>query len=96
MTDKTVRRCLDEYFEEFADDSYFEFVAKKSQRKIAVSSILYFESSNRKIIIQTLHGSIELSGRLSDIQKESIFNGFISIHKSFLVNSRQISENHFE
>jgi len=97
LTNKDIKECLDEYIEDYIDDgTYFEFNVGKKTRRVAVSSILYFESSNKKVAIRTTQGDVEFYGKLSDIKKELFAKAFLTVHKSFLVNSKQISEYSFE
>jgi len=97
LTYKDVKECLDEYFEEYGDDDiYFDCIVDKISRSVAVNSIVYFESNNKKIRIKTLQGELEFYGKLSDVQKEPFAKSFITIHKSLFVNTKQISEYQFE
>jgi DNA-binding LytR/AlgR family response regulator len=97
LTYKDVKECLDEYFEEYGDDEmYFECIIGKIARSVAVNSIVFFESRNKKIRIKTLQGELEFYGKLSDVQKEPFAKSFITIHKSLFVNTKQISEYQFE
>ena len=93
---RNITDSLDDFFKERNEDLYFEFKVNKSAHKVAVNSILYFESNNKKVIIKTLNNIHEFYGKLSDIQNEPFAKSFISIHKSYFVNSKQISEYHFE
>ena len=96
LTSKDIAECLDEYFEDYGDNNlYFEFSVGKTARRVAVNSILYFESNNKKVKIKTLYGDVEFYGKLCDVQNESFAKSFLNIHKSYLVNQKQISEYHF-
>jgi len=93
---RDITESLDDFFEECAEGLFFEFKVNKGKHKIAVSSILYFESNNKKVKIKTLNSDIEFYGILSDIKNESFAKSFINIHKSYFVNSKQIAEYHFD
>lgn len=69
------------------------FVYKSGHFPITVylSDIQYFESALRKIRIVTLAGSEEYYGTMSDLLEMNL-HGFIQIHRSFLINTGQISE----
>ena len=69
------------------------FVYKSGHFPITVylSDIQYFESALRKIRIVTITGSEEYYGTMADLLAMNL-QGFIQIHRSFLINTGQIRE----
>ena len=67
----------------------FQFKDGKELCRVAVSSILYFESDNRKIIVDCGDERYEFYGKLDEIE-ESVGRNFIRIHKSYLVNETKV------
>ena len=51
-----------------------------------ISNILYFESSDRKVVIKTDVGEESFYGSLNKVQEQLKNQGFIMLHKSYLVN----------
>lgn len=60
--------------------------------KKPVADIIYFESRNRKIIMETVNGTEIFYGKLKDVFAEVESCGFIYVHKSYLINYAHISE----
>lgn len=59
-------------------------------RNIKVDEILYAEVQNRKVTVYTKEGGLEYYGRLSGLGQE-LGEGFISPHRSYLVNFAYVS-----
>jgi len=97
---KDIIECLDAFFEEYTNDNQmFKVTVKKKSTPILVNSILYFESFNRKVKIKSLDKTIdgiEFYSKLDDIQDEPFSKMFLRINQSYLVNSKQIAEHHYE
>lgn len=89
--------CINKYFELFSKQTYFEYTNKKIRKLIPVSSIIYFESEGRKILIHCLNDEkYEYYGKLADITKNECLKQFIMIHKSYFINIFQISSYEYE
>lgn len=71
-------------------DTCFEYKTGKGYFRIPYGDIIYFESSNRKILIYTKYGIQETYGRLNALEKKVPLN-FIRIHQSYLVNRLYIT-----
>ena len=71
-------------------DSYFEFKFGAEHYRVPYGSVLYFESSNRKIYIHTKYATREMYGKLNEIEKDVPPN-FIRIHKSYLINRMYVA-----
>ena len=60
---------------------------------VKYQDILYIESRNKLILFYKTDGSIlQCYGRLDQIEKELPPDSFIRCHKSFIVNTSQITE----
>ena len=57
---------------------------------IKLGDILYFKSIDRKIMIKTLNGDDSFYGALEKVEEQLRKHGFLSPHKSYLVNYRFI------
>ncbi len=60
-------------------------------QQIPISSILYIESSKRKLIIHTVGKLYYCYQKLADMEEELSENGFIRCHQSFLIAPDKIS-----
>lgn len=72
------------------DNKTFKFKAGHQYKKIALSEILYFTSSGRKVIIITLSDTFEYYDTLDNVYSIIKDDRFLYIHKSFIVNYRFI------
>lgn len=70
----------------------YQFKYNRTYKILRLLDILYFTSNNKKICIITMDKKIEYNGKLSEIVKKLGNQGFISIHKSYLINSLYIDE----
>ncbi|MEG0830384.1 MAG: LytTR family DNA-binding domain-containing protein [Anaerovoracaceae bacterium] len=71
-------------------DTCFEFKIGPENYRIPYGDIVYFESSDRKIRINTKYEKKEIYGRLNKVEKNAPSN-FIRIHQSYLVNRLYIT-----
>lgn len=87
--------CFKAAYEEISSsDSYFRYSYQRSNHKILIRDILYFESNRRKIYIVTEKEKFELYGKLNEIE-EMLKTGkiaFLRVHQSFLVSYKHIEE----
>lgn len=74
----------------FSNPPQFSFTFQNTIKKIPYSSILYFESDNRKIKLFHMNGTDIFYGKLDDIETKLEQRDFLRIHKSFLVNRNHI------
>ena len=79
-------------------DFYFRYRYQRSNHKIPIREILYFESQKRKIFIVTTFGLLELYGKLNDIEDslKECKVPFLRVHQSFLVNYKHIVEQAYD
>nr|WP_288977123.1 LytTR family DNA-binding domain-containing protein [uncultured Blautia sp.] len=92
---KQMAACFKAAYEEISSsDSYFRYSYQRSNHKILIRDILYFESNRRKIYIVTEKEKFELYGKLNEIE-EMLKTGkiaFLRVHQSFLVSYKHIEE----
>ena len=55
---------------------------------VMLKDIIYFESCQHNILLQTINKRIEFRCKISEIAKQLEGEGFIRIHKGFIVNVR--------
>lgn len=60
------------------------------QQKIWLRDIYYIESGNKKVIIHTTGGILEVYGKMEEFEN-SLGNGFYRCHRCYLVNMEKIS-----
>lgn len=92
-------RCFLEAYEEITNgDFYFRYRYQRSNHKIPIREILCFESRKRKIFIITTFGTLELYGKLNDIEDslKECKVPFLRVHQSFLVNYKHIVEQAYD
>ena len=76
-------------------DEYYTFSYNKTEHRVPIKNIVYFESSNRLIMIHLNDGAEEtFYGKLNGVEKEieKLNKHFIRIHQSFLVNYSYIKK----
>lgn len=85
--------CFEAACEEISNaDSYFRYSYQRLNRKILIREIFYFESRRRKIYIATEKETLELYGKLNEIEEslKASKGTFLRVHQSFLVNYKHI------
>lgn len=70
--------------------SYFVYTKEGEQHYVQLIDILYFESKGKKVQIITNNGQDDFKDKLANVKQELEEKGFISIHKSLLVNRQHI------
>lgn len=75
---------------------FFDYKKKTDYFKVPLSDILYFESHNRKIRIQMTDRQDDFYGSMEDVYKMVKGHCFLFIHKSIIVNYRQIKKISYE
>lgn len=73
-------------------NGYFSYKSGFDSKKIPIKNIIYFESSNRKITMHTIHGIDCFYGKLDEIYEKVKEHQFLYIHKSYLVNYFSIAQ----
>lgn len=85
--------CFEAACEEISSaDSYFRYSYQRLNRKILIRDIFYFESKRRKVYIATEKETLELYGKLNEIEEslKASKGTFLRVHQSFLVNYKHI------
>lgn len=85
--------CFETAYEEISSaDSYFRYSYQRLSHKILIRDIFYFESNRRKVYIVTEKETLELYGKLNEIEKslKASKGSFLRVHQSFLVNYKHI------
>lgn len=93
VSEKQIEECFKLACEEiFREDSYFRYSYQRINYKVPIRDILYFESDKRKIYIITERETLELYGKLNEIEKtiKGSKLPFLRVHQSFLVNYKHI------
>lgn len=83
---------LDAHNEILKSDFYFRYRYERTNCKIVIKDILYFESQKRKIFIVTEEERYCMYGKLNDVEKQlkNCKVPFLRIHQSYLVNYMHI------
>ena len=88
-----VEGIMDEYNRIYRiQQNYFEYHVGKQIYKIDEQYIIYMKSTGRKITMVTCIGDRVFYGKLSDVIAKLNANSFYKIHKSFVINTRYVSE----
>jgi DNA-binding LytR/AlgR family response regulator len=77
-------------------NSFFEFKVGKTQYRLKLNDIMYFESNNKKIKVITINENYEFYGKIPDIMKMLPEKSFIAVHKSYFVNFLFVKESQYE
>lgn len=72
------------------DNIRFTFRCESETMSLLVSEILYFEASGNYLIIHTKGDRYRCRDTMANIEKELSGNGFIRIHKGFLLNQEAV------
>lgn len=87
-------KILDDVYSDFcknkAHESQFRFKIRSREYSIGISSILYFEASNKKTILRTAGQAFEFYMPMSEVI-EKLPDSFVRTHKSYVVNTDKIS-----
>ena len=76
------------------DTEAFTWTIKARTISVPISSILYFESRNKKTFLITEAKEYELNKTIDTLEKE-LSVGFIRTHRSYLVNQKHVREYDF-
>ncbi len=71
---------------------YFSYKKGRETLRVQLKDIIYFESNGRKVDINTVEGKDTFIAVMKEIENKLENVGFISIHRSFLVNYRHIKK----
>lgn len=84
---------MEKYRMYFAEEKrFFLYHVGKTAKSIAVSEILYFQCSGKKIKIVTHESEDEFYGKMSDVSEQVDESSFWCIHKSYIINIDHVSE----
>lgn len=72
------------------NEETFSYKKGHVYQKVFFSEILYFEASNREVIMHTDTGTAIFYGRLKNLYPELQKHGFFFCHKSFLVHYEKV------
>ena len=93
VAEKQLAECFKAAYEEITrEDYYFRYHYQRTNHKILLQDIMYFESCKRKVFIVTKDKTYEFYGKLNEIEK-SLGNcklTFLRVHQSFLVNYKYV------
>ncbi|NLK71798.1 MAG: response regulator transcription factor [Clostridiales bacterium] len=78
--------------QEFDPDEIKKFSVRKGQEiaLIPLDEILYFERSNREVLLHTREEVFRVNKTLTEIENELSSNIFLRTHKSFIVNKNKV------
>ncbi|MEF9916846.1 MAG: LytTR family DNA-binding domain-containing protein [Lachnospiraceae bacterium] len=91
IIEKVLREIWADYEEIGNGMDCFSFQIQGSYYSVAYEKILFFEGSNKKVLLRTQNQEYDFYDSLEHIQSE-IPNYFMRIHKSFIVNLRKIQQ----
>ena len=76
----------------FDEQNKRQIMVKSSgtQQKILLKDIYYIESGNKKVIFHTTDGTLEVYGKMEELEK-GLGNSFYRCHRCYLVNMGKIS-----
>lgn len=90
-----LREAIIDFFNSYvAKKNLYTFLCKDYSLTVSIPSITYFESYDHDLIMHMENNTTYNLNRqynLSDFEQQFMHNGFIRVHKSFLVNYRHIT-----
>lgn len=78
------------------ENSFFEYKNGNVTFSVLIKDILYFESHGRKVNITLSNETKSFYGKLSTVEEQINNQGFIMIHKSYLINLNHCIEYTYE
>lgn len=72
------------------EKKYIIVKSSGTQQKILLKNIYYIESGNKKVIFHTTNGTLEVYGKMEELEK-GLGNTFYRCHGCYLVNMEKIS-----
>lgn len=87
---------LDLAIELISRSHYLYFKIGSSLHKIDVKDIIYLESQGRMINMNTTSKKVSFYGKIMDIEESLKQYGFLSIHKSILINYSHVIEFYYD
>lgn len=99
LTYENIKTTTSKYLELYKRNSkVFKYKIGSSFYKINIEDILYFESSDKLIIIHCIDRCVSFSGKLKDIYEVVLKLGtdFLLIHHSYLVNYDYVVEVNYD
>ena len=86
-----ISTVIEKYLRIFGNKSdIFHYKVGHDKFWVKLADVLYFKSMNRKVFIKNIDGDDEFYGSLEKVSEQIRGQGFLSPHKSFLVNYRYI------
>jgi len=74
-----------------SEDEVYTFKAGHEVREIPIKEIIYFEIFGRKVSLISVKGKHHFTGKIGAIEKELASFGFVSPHRSYVINFSFIS-----
>lgn len=90
MVDVLGRAMKDVTVKEMLEKQYVILKASGLQKRVLIKDIYYVESNNKKVIIHTTDGNIEMYGKMDEFESE-LGSKFYRCHRCYLVNMEKIS-----
>lgn len=95
ITNEDIKEIMDIYCKLYVKlRPFFEFKSQKKVYRIDLKKIIYMQSSGKVINVVTTEGRHRYYGKLSDCLQQLNTPNFLHVHKSFIVNTNNISEYH--
>lgn len=93
VSDEQMEICFKAAYEDInSGDFYFRYSYQRINHKVPIKDIMYFESNKRKVFIVLAEETLELYGKLNEIEGnlKNCKLSFLRVHQSFLVNYKHI------
>lgn len=89
-----ISKLIKKYIKMFGkQNENFFYKSNHNSYWVKIKDILYFESRDRKILIECNDGeSREFYGTMENVLEQTKSMGFMMIHKSFIINYRYVTE----
>lgn len=90
LTDVLGRAMKEVTAREMLEKQYIILKTSGMQKRVLIKDIYYVESNNKKVIIHTEDGNIEIYGKMDEFENE-LGSNFYRCHRCYLVNMEKIS-----
>ncbi len=84
-TEQSISEVINYVIERMNSRKYLWIKNPEGEYRVMLSDIIFIESQDQKIVVNTLSGSLEQRGKLNDYEERLRGEGFFRIHRSYLV-----------
>lgn len=89
-TEQSISEVINYVINRMNSQKYLWIKNPEGEYRVMLSDIIFIESQDQKIVVNTLAGSLEQRGKLNDYEDRLKAEGFFRIHRSYLVSLSKV------